>query len=55
MTQVSTLQVSATLAEMLDLPMEEVKFDLGVHLDELDRQLELDITRYLEFLDLNAA
>lgn len=51
MTQVSTLQVSATLADILDLPYEEVKFDLDVHLERCDDQLSRELDLYLAFIE----
>lgn len=50
MTPVSTLQASAALADMLDLPYEEVKFDLRVHLERADWQLSQDLDKYLDFI-----
>jgi len=51
MTQVSTLQIRTTLADLLDVPVEEVRFDLDAHLADLDRELERDLDRYLAFME----
>lgn len=52
MPEVSTLAICATLADMLDMEVEEVKFDLWGTLNRVDAELEQDIDRYLACLDI---